>query len=85
LIKSISRERSKTLRSPRPQHTRKIGAFIIDILALEQGVANLQAKALLESNVSFDADGRALGRFVNSTLTSSFQAIRALDDGRALG
>jgi EAL domain-containing protein (putative c-di-GMP-specific phosphodiesterase class I) len=35
--------------------------------------------------VSFDADGRALGRFVNSTLTSSFQAIRALDDGRALG
>ena len=39
---------------------------------------------MVESNVIFDADGRAQGRYVNSTLTSSFQAIRALDDGRAL-
>ena len=32
-----------------------------------------------------DADGRAQGRYFNSTLTSAFQSIRALADGRVCG
>lgn len=85
-IRSISPERSETFRFPWVlDHSTNKGVSIIDILVLEKGIANLQSRALVESNVCFDADGRAQGRYVNSTLTSSFQAIRALDDGRALG
>ncbi|MFZ6872086.1 EAL domain-containing protein [Undibacterium sp. Di27W] len=50
-------------------------------LALQNYLSRLQS-TLATTNLWLDEQGRARGRYFNSTLTSAFQAIRAGDDGR---
>ena len=49
--------------------------------ALQNYLSRLQS-TLATTNLWLDEQGRARGRYFNSTLTSAFQAIRAGDDGR---
>ncbi|MFZ6711322.1 EAL domain-containing protein [Undibacterium sp. TC9W] len=51
--------------------------------ALQNYLSRLQS-TLATTNLWLDEQGRARGRYFNSTLTSAFQAIRAGDDGRII-
>lgn len=52
---------------------------------LKTYLARLSDPALAASSFRLDADGKAVGRFFNCTMTSAFQAIRQLDSSRLLG
>ncbi|HYD97723.1 MAG TPA: EAL domain-containing protein [Noviherbaspirillum sp.] len=52
---------------------------------LEQYLARLYGTAQAGTRVWVDAEGRAQGRYFNSTLTSAFQPIRELGSGRVVG
>lgn len=51
--------------------------------ALQNYLSRLQS-TLATTNLWLDEQGRARGRYFNSTLTSAFQAIRSGDDGRVV-
>lgn len=51
--------------------------------ALQNYLSRLQS-ALATTNLWLDEQGRARGRYFNSTLTSAFQAIRSGDEGRVV-
>ena len=53
--------------------------------ALEQYLSRLYGNAHAGTRVWVDAEGRALGRYFNSTLTSAFQPVRELDTGHVVG
>ena len=52
---------------------------------LEQYLARLYGTAQAGTRVWADAEGRATGRYFNSTLTSAFQPIRTLDSDEVVG
>jgi EAL domain-containing protein (putative c-di-GMP-specific phosphodiesterase class I) len=52
---------------------------------LEEYLSRLSCNDQTQTRVWVDADGRAQGRYFNSTLTSAFQPIRALHDGAVIG
>lgn len=53
--------------------------------ALDQYLSRLYGNTHAGMRVWADAEGRALGRYFNSTLTSAFQPIRELDIGKLVG
>jgi EAL domain-containing protein (putative c-di-GMP-specific phosphodiesterase class I) len=53
--------------------------------ALERYLARLYGNAHAGMRVWVDAEGRALGRYFNSTLTSAFQPVRELGSGHVIG
>lgn len=53
--------------------------------ALEQYLARLYGTTNADTRVWVDAEGRAQGRYFNSTLTSAFQPIRVLNTGGVIG
>lgn len=53
--------------------------------ALEQYLARLYGTTQAGTRVWADAEGRAQGRYFNSTLTSAFQSIREVESGRIVG
>lgn len=52
---------------------------------LEDYLSRLSCNGQTQTRVWADAEGRAQGRYFNSTLTSAFQPIRALHDGAVIG
>ena len=52
---------------------------------LEAHLIQLGNEATPDSRIWLDANGQALGRYFNSSLTSVFQPIRTLDTGRIVG
>lgn len=52
---------------------------------LEQFLSRRYDNTLAGSRVWLDRHGRAQGRYFNSTLTSAFQPVRALNDGKVMG
>ncbi len=52
--------------------------------ALQQYLQHLQQSSPTKTNIRLDAQGQALGRYFHSTLTSTFQAIRAHQDQRVV-
>jgi EAL domain-containing protein (putative c-di-GMP-specific phosphodiesterase class I) len=52
---------------------------------LQSYLARLSHGTEAATSVWLDADGRARGRFFNCTMTSAFQPVRDVTDGRALG
>ena len=52
---------------------------------LEQYLSRLYSTEQVGTRVWADAEGRATGRYFNSTLTSAFQPIRELGSGEAVG
>lgn len=51
---------------------------------LQNYLARLSDARIAATSIWLDPDGRAQGRFFNSTMTSAFQPVRRLDDGRVL-
>jgi len=51
---------------------------------LQSYLARLSDARIAATSIWLDAAGRAQGRFFNSTMTSAFQPVRRLDDGRVL-
>lgn len=54
-------------------------------LGLENYLARLYSNAQADTRVWADAEGRAQGRYFNSTLTSAFQPIRVLGTNQVIG
>jgi len=57
----------------------------IPYAGLERYLAHLYSTAQADTRVWADSEGRAQGRYFNSTLTSSFQPIRALGGDEVIG
>lgn len=53
--------------------------------ALQQYLSHLHATPQADTSLWLDEQGRAHGRYFNSTLTSAFQPIRTLDNQRIVG
>jgi EAL domain-containing protein (putative c-di-GMP-specific phosphodiesterase class I) len=53
--------------------------------SLEHYLARLYSTTQAQTRVWADANGRAQGRYFNSTLTSAFQSIRVIDSGAIIG
>ncbi|WP_295999419.1 EAL domain-containing protein [Rugamonas sp.] len=51
---------------------------------LQNYLARLSDAGRAATSIWLDADGKAQGRFFNSTMSSAFQPVRRLDDGRVL-
>src|SRR5476649_2967541 len=51
---------------------------------LQSYLARLSDARIAATSIWLDADGQAQGRFFNSTMSSAFQPVRRLDDGRVL-